>query len=48
MGEFQELVKKLVDGMNTHAARIEAAKLKALGQVFFLTLYIYLSTYPSF
>ena len=33
MGEFQELVKKLVDGMNKHAARIEAAKLKALGQV---------------
>ncbi len=32
MGQFQETVQKLVDGMNSHAKRIESAKLKALGQ----------------
>ena len=32
MKTFQETVQTLVAGMNKHAARIEAAKLKALGQ----------------
>lgn len=32
MGSFQETVQRLVDGMNVHAQKIEAAKLKALGQ----------------
>lgn len=32
MGEFQQTVKSLVEGMNKQGARIEAAKLKALGQ----------------
>eukprot|EP00960_Hanusia_phi_P044401 756620-Hanusia_phi.AAC.1 len=32
MGQFQETVQKLVEGMNRHALRIESAKLKALGQ----------------
>mmetsp|Transcript_34985 Transcript_34985/g.88347 ORF Transcript_34985/g.88347 Transcript_34985/m.88347 type:complete len:129 (-) Transcript_34985:50-436(-) len=32
MGGFQETVQRLVDGMNDYAAKIEAAKLKALGQ----------------
>mmetsp|Transcript_30300 Transcript_30300/g.74475 ORF Transcript_30300/g.74475 Transcript_30300/m.74475 type:complete len:129 (-) Transcript_30300:139-525(-) len=32
MGSFQETVQRLVDGMNAHATKIEAAKLKALGQ----------------
>jgi hypothetical protein len=32
MAQFQETVQKLVDGMNGHASKIEAAKLKALGQ----------------
>jgi hypothetical protein len=32
MGSFQETIQRLVDGMNDHASKIEAAKLKALGQ----------------
>mmetsp|Transcript_28639 Transcript_28639/g.66955 ORF Transcript_28639/g.66955 Transcript_28639/m.66955 type:complete len:129 (+) Transcript_28639:242-628(+) len=32
MGNFQETVQRLVDGMNDYATKIEAAKLKALGQ----------------
>mmetsp|Transcript_492 Transcript_492/g.1142 ORF Transcript_492/g.1142 Transcript_492/m.1142 type:complete len:92 (-) Transcript_492:2015-2290(-) len=32
MGQFQDTVQKLVEGMNRHASRIESAKLKALGQ----------------
>lgn len=32
MGQFQETVQRLVDGMNANAARIEGAKLKSLGQ----------------
>ena len=32
MMSFQETVQKLIEGMNKHAARIEGAKLKALGQ----------------
>ena len=32
MRTFQETVQTLVAGMDKHAARIEAAKLKALGQ----------------
>lgn len=32
MEQFQETIKKLVKGMDKQAERIEAAKLKALGQ----------------
>ena len=32
MSQFQDTVQRLVEGMNRHASRIEAAKLKALGQ----------------
>ncbi len=32
MGQFQETVQRLVEGMHKHAAKIEVAKLKALGQ----------------
>mmetsp|Transcript_12278 Transcript_12278/g.24267 ORF Transcript_12278/g.24267 Transcript_12278/m.24267 type:complete len:130 (+) Transcript_12278:219-608(+) len=32
MGGFQQTVQRLVDGMNDYAGKIEAAKLKALGQ----------------
>jgi len=32
MAQFQDTVKKLVEGMNKQGARIEAAKLKSLGQ----------------
>ena len=30
MGEFQQTVKSLVEGMNKQGARIEAAKLKVI------------------